>query len=101
MPSSRRVRLTSEARDDLRELLQYSLQRWGATQRDEYKVLIRRSLRDLAEFPGIGRSRDDLAPGLRSHPVGQHIVFYRVTGNTLLVRRIIHHSRAIDAEIDS
>ncbi|HLK80158.1 MAG TPA: type II toxin-antitoxin system RelE/ParE family toxin [Xanthobacteraceae bacterium] len=27
----------------------------------------------LSQFPSMGRSRDDLRPGLRSFPVGQHV----------------------------
>jgi toxin ParE1/3/4 len=30
----------------------------------------------LAEFPGLGRRRDDIKPGLRSWPVGNYLIFY-------------------------
>jgi toxin ParE1/3/4 len=44
----------------------------------------------LARFPNLGRERDDLAPGLRSHPVGQHVCFYRVDERTITITRILH-----------
>jgi toxin ParE1/3/4 len=31
----------------------------------------------LAAAPELGRSREELAPGLRSFPVGRHVIFYR------------------------
>jgi toxin ParE1/3/4 len=44
----------------------------------------------------MGRTRDDLSPGLRSYPVGDHIVFYRVTATELIVRRIVHGRRELE-----
>ena len=98
MPSSRRLRLTPEAADDLRDLLQYSLETWGQRQRDTYRALIHRALRDLARFPDLGRGRDELAPGLRSHPVGQHVVIYAVSDKELVVVRILHGRRDLAVE---
>jgi hypothetical protein len=31
-----------------------------------------------------------MSPGLRSHPVGEHILFYRADGELLTVVRILH-----------
>ena len=76
---------------------QYSLETWGRTQRDRYKARIDRALWDLPRFPNLGRARDELLPGLRSHPVGQHVVFYRVTDDEIIISRIIHGRRDIDA----
>ncbi|MGH8291573.1 MAG: type II toxin-antitoxin system RelE/ParE family toxin [Steroidobacteraceae bacterium] len=42
----------------------------------------------LAQHPHVGRARDaDLRPGLRSFPVGRHIILYRVTedGDVLIL----------------
>jgi toxin ParE1/3/4 len=30
----------------------------------------------LAQFPGMGRRRDELSPGLRSFPIDRHLIFY-------------------------
>ena len=98
MPSSRRLRPTPEAEADLASLLQYSAETWGEQRMASYAALLLSVLRDLAEFPGLGRQRDELRPGLRSYPAGQHIVFYRVSGDELIVRRIIHSRRDVDQE---
>ncbi len=37
----------------------------------------------------MGRSRDDLGHGIRSHSVEQHVIFYRVRDDVLHVVRIL------------
>jgi toxin ParE1/3/4 len=50
-------------------------------------------LRLLSEFPGLGRARDDLAPSLRSFPVGNYIIFYRPLPDGIEVVRVLHGAR--------
>jgi len=41
----------------------------------------------LCENPMVGRSREELAPGLRSWPVGNYLIFYMTQpGQTIIVR---------------
>ncbi len=41
----------------------------------------------VAETPGMGRPRDDLAPGLRTFPLGSYLIIYReVSGGTEVAR---------------
>ncbi len=47
----------------------------------------------LAEYPGIGRQRPELAPSLRSLPVGNYILFYQSIRNGINVVRILNGSR--------
>ncbi len=50
----------------------------------------------LARYPRIGRRRDEeLRPGLRSFPVGQYIVIYRIDGEDVLILHVIRGSRDI------
>ncbi len=93
MPSSRRVRLAAEARDDLRDVLQYSLEVWGRPQCDAYRTAILRRLAEVADFPRLGRPRDDLFAGCRSRPIRQHIVSYRMDVAEIIVVRILHEWR--------
>ena len=55
----------------------------------------------LAEQPGIGRRRDELAPGLRSLPVGSYVVFYRGRGDGIEVIRVLHGARDINTVFHS
>src|SRR5947209_8584452 len=43
-----------------------------------------------AQFPLMGRPREDLRPGLRSFAVKPYVVFYRPTADTIEVARVLH-----------
>ena len=100
MPSSRRLRFTPEAEDDLRQVFRYTLETWGPRQRDTYRALAWRTFRHLARFPGLGRLRDELAPNMRSYPLGQHVIFYEVVPDGINIRRILHSARDAKNEFD-
>jgi len=52
----------------------------------------------LATHPHVGRRRDeDLRPGLRSFPVGEYVIIYRVEGEDVLILHVIRGSRDIEA----
>ena len=52
----------------------------------------------LARHPHIGRRRDeDLRPGLRSFPVGEYVIIYRVEENDVLILHVFRGSRDIEA----
>jgi toxin ParE1/3/4 len=89
----RRAVLTLDARQDLSDILLYTERQWGRQQRSTYQAAIRDSIRRLADYPALGRSRDELSPKLRSHPVGSHIIYYWVEQETLIVAHILHGRR--------
>ena len=49
----------------------------------------------LAERPQSGRTRDDLAPGVRSFPIGAYLLFYRPVRDGSEVARVLHGRRDI------
>lgn len=52
----------------------------------------------LASNPYMGRRRDqDLRPSLRSFPVGNYIIVYRIEAEYVLIMRVICGSRNIKA----
>jgi toxin ParE1/3/4 len=52
----------------------------------------------LACHPQIGRHRDeDLRPGLRSFPVGEYVIIYRVEDQDVLILHVFRGSRDIEA----
>lgn len=44
----------------------------------------------LAQFPEIGRTRPEIAPGLRSTLVNPYVIFYRLEGDDVQILRILH-----------
>lgn len=90
MSSSHSLRLTLEASDDIRDILQYSLETWGPQQQDTYAASLDAALRTLADFPPIGTARDELFPGCRSHRAGQYAIYYYLSEGTVTVARVLH-----------
>src|SRR5512132_2766661 len=72
-----RLTITAHARADLREIHSHiAKDNPGAARR--FVERLRTTARQLAETPGMGRSRrEDLRPDLFSFPVGHYILFYR------------------------
>jgi toxin ParE1/3/4 len=55
----------------------------------------------VALKPARGRSRDTLAPGLRSVRSAPYLVFYRVTGTSVEIVRVLHERRDLAAALTS
>jgi toxin ParE1/3/4 len=52
----------------------------------------------LALNPYLGRRRDhDLRIGLRTFPVGNYLIVYRIEDDAVLILHVIHGSRRIEA----
>jgi toxin ParE1/3/4 len=55
----------------------------------------------LAAFPYVGRARDgDFGSGSRSFVVGEHIIVYCVERADVLVLRVVHGRRDLEALFD-
>ena len=62
---------------------------------DRWLELVDQKCRLLSTMPDMGRDRSDLAPNLRSLPVGDYIIFYRPADDGIIVIRVIHGARDI------
>jgi toxin ParE1/3/4 len=47
----------------------------------------------FARNPDAGRRRNDIEPGVRSFPVDKYIIYYRKSGENLVISRVIHGMR--------
>jgi toxin ParE1/3/4 len=65
---------------------------------DALLVRIEAAFDMLAANPLAGRARDDLAPKIRSFPVGNYIVFYLPLSDDVEVVRVLHGRQDIDGD---
>ena len=88
-------RLAPEAESDIDDIWLYVARESGSAEvADRLIDSITDRLLLLGDNPYLGRARDDLRPGLRSFPVGQYVVIYRVDGGgDVLVLHILRGSR--------
>ena len=93
-----RIRFTSSAEADLLELW-LNIAEENLVAADESLDSIHATVSLLGSQPEMGRARPELSGGLRSFPTRTpYIIFYLPNDDGLLVVRVLHHARDIDAE---
>jgi toxin ParE1/3/4 len=92
-----RYRLSQQAEKDLEDIWIYLAQQdeIGAD-RQVARLLDRFPM--LAQFPNMGRGRNELIAGLRSFPVKPYIIFYIILPERVEIVRILHQSRDIEGQ---
>lgn len=55
----------------------------------------------LATNPLLGIERRDISHGLRSLPVGRHLIFYRVIDEGVVIVRILHDAMEVELHLSS
>lgn len=51
----------------------------------------------LVRQPLIGEACDDLAPNLRYFPVGNYVIYYQPTDDGVVIVRVVHGARDVNA----
>ncbi len=93
-------RLAPEARAELRSIWNYIFKESGnAVAADSVVDAITERFYLLSQFPRMGRSRDDLRPGLRSFPVGQYVIIYTIEDEDVEILHVFHGRQDIDARL--
>jgi toxin ParE1/3/4 len=89
------VSRTSQAEQDLIDIGTYIAEDDPAAA-DRWLELVDQKCQLLATMPQMGRSRADLAPNLRSLPVGDYIIFYRPASDGIALIRVLHGARDLE-----
>jgi toxin ParE1/3/4 len=92
-------RLAPEAEADMDDIWCYIARKSGSLEiADRFIEFLSDRFYLLANHPYIGRRRDhELRTGLRSLPVRDYIILYRIEEDDVLILRILHGSRDIKA----
>jgi toxin ParE1/3/4 len=83
------------ARSDFSDILDYKSESDPDSGLD-FVTRLQLTCDQLAQMPGMGRKRDDLARGLRSFPVEKYLIFYRPVKDDIEIVRVLHGSRNIE-----
>jgi toxin ParE1/3/4 len=91
-------RLSAEAESDLDDIWVYIARQSGSLETADRLIdSITERIWLLSRYPHLGRRRDhDLRPDLRTFPVGDYVIVYRVEGDDVLVLRVLQGSRSIE-----
>jgi len=83
-------RFSCLAEADLLSVGVYTLRTWGEAQTIRYINELEACCQQLADNPALGRSCDDIRPGLYRREQGKHVIFFRRESGGILVSRILH-----------
>ena len=78
---------------DYGEIWDYLAEHAGPTVADALLRRFDQKLQLLSEFPGTGRGRPELRPGMRSFPVGQYVLYFRPIPGGIALVRVLHGRR--------
>lgn len=88
--------ITDPARKDLDDIYDYIAQDSPAAAETFVTGLVG-SLYEMADLGLTGSPRDWVRPGLRLHVHGKYCAYFRVTDDDLVVIRVVHGARDVDA----
>jgi toxin ParE1/3/4 len=91
-----RILRRTEAEQDVLDLWEYIDARSGTDRANAQIWQIERVLIALSNHPGMGRSREELYPNLRSYPTGRYMIFYLALDDGIELVRVLHGSRDIE-----
>lgn len=86
-----------KAQQDLADIWHF-VARDNLTAADRILDAIKNHFRQIVQRPGLGRSREELAPGLRSLVVRKYrryLTFYREQPDMIEIIRVLHGSRGL------
>lgn len=89
-----RIALLPRARADLFDIWEY-IARGSEAKANGFVQKLDAAFQLLAAEPGLGRSRDEILPGLLSFPTGRYVVFYKRTSDGITVLRVLHSARSL------
>ncbi len=94
-----RVEYTEAAQADLRDIEVYFRTVAGDATAEKVTTRITDKVESLGTRPARQRARNKLGVELRALRVGDYLIFYRVSDETVSIIRILHGSRDITAKL--
>ena len=91
----REVKISRLARGDLAAIDDYGSDQFGHKVASDYSRGLAEALELLGRYPDAGQARPEFGTTMRCKVHRQHRILYRVTDDTVLVQRILHHSRDV------
>ena len=88
-----KLRLSAAAEADLIDIYVIGVRDFGVAQAEAYQDRLEHAIELIADTPLIARLRKEIAPPVRVHPVGSHIVIYHVEENGPVRILRVRHQR--------
>jgi toxin ParE1/3/4 len=94
---SAQFRLTEPAIQDIEQIADYIVRQSGLAQADRFLNKIDAKFIKIAQFPNLGRQRDEILLGLRSLPMDNYLILYMAMGQDVEIFRVVSGYRDLSA----
>jgi toxin ParE1/3/4 len=83
--------ISEKATEDLEQIWRHTYFQWSESQADKYYNLLIDKIEFIAQNAAIGRRIDDIKTGYRYFPAGSHVIFYKISEDSIVtIIRILH-----------
>ena len=86
------IEVSEEANKDLDGIYDYGAEHFGVEAADAYLGRFNTVYDLIRSFPLSGAVHDTVRPPIRSLPCGEHRLYYDVTEDRAIVRRVLHQA---------
>ncbi|MDF5722895.1 MAG: type II toxin-antitoxin system RelE/ParE family toxin [Rhizonema sp. PD37] len=90
-------RLTEPAIKDIEQIADYIAKQSGLLQSELFLSKLDAKFVKIAQFPNLGRQRDEILPGIRSLSIENYLILYMSTGKNVDIFRVISGYRDLSA----
>lgn len=90
-------RLTEPAIQDIEQIADYIARQSGLDQSDRFLNKLDAKFIKIAQFPNLGRQRDEILRGLRSLPMDNYLILYMAIGQDVDILRVVSGYRDLSA----
>ncbi|NJL61281.1 MAG: type II toxin-antitoxin system RelE/ParE family toxin [Methylacidiphilales bacterium] len=94
---NREFRLTEPAIRDIEEIADYIAKQSGLEKSELFLSKLDAKFVKIAQFPNLGRQRDEILPGIRSLSVDSYLILYMPIGQDVEIFRVISGYRDLTA----
>jgi len=91
--------LSPRAIRDLEEIWDFTASTWSIDQAERYIRQIESTIAEIAAKPSIARPCDAIRTGYFKHPVGSHVLFFRMVPAGIGIVRILHGRMDFDRHL--
>ena len=83
--------LSRKAEEDIVDTFRTGIEQFGLNQAERYHEQLEQCFRFLAENPFAAHERFEILPPVRIHPIGSHLVIYRVVETRMVFIIRVRH----------
>jgi toxin ParE1/3/4 len=92
-----KFRLTKPAVQDIEQIADYIARQPSFTQAERFLTKLDEKLIKIAQFPRLGRQRDEVLPSLRSIPIDRYLILYMPSNQDVDILRVVSGYRDLSA----